>query len=121
MSLVGKLVERDGALFVVYESTRYSEPILDRLWWRVERVNRNPYNARWPQAGDTAKKSAGDGGVWHCWNDGGVTGDVVFNPKTEAAHRDVEPVPCPKVRRGVKTRWKDGRWEKLLKSGWTPA
>src|SRR5688572_25756657 len=34
-----------------------------------------------------------------------------------------EPIPCPKVRRGIETRWNGtyGRWEKLLKVGWVPA
>jgi hypothetical protein len=36
----------------------------------------------------------------------------------------VEPIPYPKVRKGVETRWHkwNGRWEKYLKAqGWVPA
>ena len=29
-----------------------------------------------------------------------------------------EPVPCPKVRAGIETRWHEGHWQKLLKKGW---
>lgn len=36
----------------------------------------------------------------------------------EAAHVETIPVPPPKVRAGIETRWKDGRWERLLKRGW---
>ncbi len=32
-----------------------------------------------------------------------------------------EPIPSPKVRNGIATRWIDGRWEKCLKRGWVPA
>lgn len=40
---------------------------------------------------------------------------------TEAVKVEETPVPCPKVRKGIATRWYRGRWEKLLKSGWTIA
>lgn len=34
-------------------------------------------------------------------------------------HYEVTPVPCPKVRKNIKTRWQSGRWEKYLKTqGW---
>ena len=33
----------------------------------------------------------------------------------------VEPVPMPKVRKGIETRYRNGRWEKLLKKGWVAA
>lgn len=33
-----------------------------------------------------------------------------------------EPVPCPKVRKGIETRWNPrGWWEKRLAKGWTAA
>lgn len=31
------------------------------------------------------------------------------------------PIPCPKVRKGIETKWLQGRWAKLLKSGWVSA
>ena len=34
-------------------------------------------------------------------------------------HTDITPVPCPKVRKGIETRWKSGLWEKYTKAhGW---
>ena len=39
--------------------------------------------------------------------------------KTKAIDTVIEPVPCPKVRKGMETRWYRGRWEKYLKTkGW---
>lgn len=32
-----------------------------------------------------------------------------------------EEVPRPKVRKNIQVRWKDGRWEKLLREGWVSA
>lgn len=31
------------------------------------------------------------------------------------------PIPCPKVRRGVQVRYRDGVWQKCLKKGWVYA
>ena len=41
--------------------------------------------------------------------------------KTKSIHTIVEAIPCPKVRKGIETRWYNGRWEKLLKTGWKSA
>ena len=41
--------------------------------------------------------------------------------KTESIHTTTEPMPCPKVRKGIETRYRWGKWEKLLKSGWVLA
>lgn len=39
--------------------------------------------------------------------------------QTQSIDTIIEPVPCPKVRKGVETRWMNGKWEKYLKSqGW---
>ena len=29
------------------------------------------------------------------------------------------PIPAPKVRKGIPVRWRNSRWEKALKTGWT--
>lgn len=32
------------------------------------------------------------------------------------------PIPCPKVRKGIDTQWRNGKWEKYLKTrGWVLA
>ena len=34
-------------------------------------------------------------------------------------YSELQPIPCPKVRKGIRTRYIGGRWERLLKSvGW---
>jgi hypothetical protein len=43
--------------------------------------------------------------------------------KTEATKTEVIPVRCPKVKKGINTRYNGykGQWEKELKSGWCVA
>jgi len=41
--------------------------------------------------------------------------------KTESIDTITEPIPCPKVRKGIETRYRNGVWEKELKSGWITA
>jgi len=39
--------------------------------------------------------------------------------KTESIHTTIDPLPCPKVRKGIETRYRWGKWEKYLKTqGW---
>ena len=42
--------------------------------------------------------------------------------RTQAVKQETEDIPCPKVRAGIETRFRNGRWEKWLKAkGWVPA
>ena|SRR3990167_693438 len=41
---------------------------------------------------------------------------------TRALAIETEPIPAPKVRKGLEVRYRDGRWQKYLKSeGWIAA
>ena len=47
---------------------------------------------------------------------------LVDGGKTKSVHTAVEPVPCPRIRKGIETQWNNGRWEKYLKAnGWVAA
>ena len=53
-----------------------------------------------------------------CWSESPMRGDQ------KAMRVDAEPFPCPKVRKGIETRYYYGQWEKYLKSskrGWVLA
>jgi len=42
--------------------------------------------------------------------------------KTVSIDTIIEPIPCPKVRKGIETRWEHGNWQKYLKNqGWVTA
>lgn len=116
--LTGKIQERDGKLYVVYETTLENEPILKRLWWLVERTTGNPWNASRPTLGNTARPCGH--GIWHTWNPENIsTGYVYVDGTKEAVFVEMLPVPCPKIRSGILTRWNSGAWEKCTKTkGW---
>jgi hypothetical protein len=113
-------VENEGTshevIFVRYETTWSSEPVLQTMWWRVDRVVRDPYRPAWPKTGDVVVSRGSDD-----WSGPGYS---VRFPGNRQAERDArEPIPCPKVRVGVETRWNryTSQWEKLLKKGWVRA
>lgn len=42
--------------------------------------------------------------------------------QTRSLAVETEPIPAPKVRKGIETRYRDGRWQKYLRSeGWVNA
>jgi hypothetical protein len=47
--------------------------------------------------------------------------DLVNGPRTKSTQTDIEPIPCPKVRKGINTQYRFGVWEKELKTGWCKA
>lgn len=122
--LTGKLAERDGALFVVYESPLENTPKLHRFWWKVHQVRGNVWNAYRPETGDTLRRFPGQD-EWHA-SRGSVAsisaGSVWFPAGLPATHIEELDVPCPKVRKGTATRWYRGAWQKYSKrEGWIPA
>jgi hypothetical protein len=41
---------------------------------------------------------------------------------TKCIKQEIVPIPCPKVRKGIATRWANSRWEKYLQAfGWIAA
>lgn len=120
MSLQGVLREREGKLYVVYETTKDSEPTLVRMWWPVQQTRGNAYNMNRPEPGDKATSS---GDWWMCYREGcGSTGSVSFPGNTQATFVETEAVPPPKVRKGIEIRWYQGHWEKYSKrEGWIRA
>ncbi len=52
-----------------------------------------------------------------------VSGELTNGGSTRAIITEEIPIPCPKVRAGIETRWNEYKkqWEKCLKSGWARA
>src|SRR5439155_1210749 len=57
MPMQGKLVDRDGALHVLYQTTFDGEPIRRSLYWKVVQSIGNPYGHERPAAGDSGSYS----------------------------------------------------------------
>lgn len=106
-----------GKWWVVTEFSRYDEPIILRMWW------------------DTGMDACGDrfqeldGSLLDCRGNGRyITRKekvMIFLPgggKQQAGRVDKEEYPCPRVKKGIETKYESGEWFKYLKSkGWVPA
>jgi len=118
--MLGKLVERDGALHVHYSYAQDDVRELVNIFWRVEQIKGNAYNGNRPSAGDTCNSVPND--WWSCYREGrGPTGEVYF-PGNMRGVLEVTPIAPPKVRKGIEIRYANGRWEKCSKAkGWIHA
>ncbi len=126
MSMQGKITTRDGQLFVLYETAHTDEPKITRLWWAVTCSIGSPHGG-WerPKDGDLADYSSGScTGQWstrdpetHRRTGGVETG----SGSVQAVYRETVDAPAPKIRKGIESRWSNGRWQKALKSGWVDA
>jgi len=115
----GTLVERNGQLYVSTTNCSWSTPERVTLFWPVAEIQGNPYNGMRAEAGDVATYQR------TCWT---ITAPAGFpskgsvrckgNGDTPAEFVEREPISAPKTRKGVETRYYEGRWQKLLKAGW---
>lgn len=113
--LEGTILKEKDEIFVRYESTFSSEPVLQIIYWKVERTVKDAgAGGEWPVSGDVVRLNTGDRG----WRGRGYT--VLFDGNGQAARVERKAVPCPPTR-GKQARWYMGRWEKLMARGWIPA
>lgn len=121
MSLYGKIEQRKAswdkdenkipeAWFVRYETTMSNEPTRVISRWKVT------YSQGILKDGQEVSWNGAD--PWHGYTS--ALGSIKIWTEKEGENECL-PCPCPKVRKGIETRWISGRWEKHLKSGWTPA
>lgn len=105
--------------FVDYSSASYNVPEINTISYRVIEARRRGMNA--PLAPELAAGLTVDhagASTWQAYRQGGYL-VLITEPDGSVA---TVPAPPPKVRRGIETRWYQGRWEKLLQTkGWVPA
>jgi hypothetical protein len=118
--MVGKIVSRDGKLFVLYETSDFSEPKITHIWWQIVRTTGNPYHCNRPAEGDVATFRGNGEWSTHDGKTNVTSGSVnTGSGDSKAAHVVTFSAPAPKVRSNVETRWQDGRWQKYSKrQGW---
>jgi len=117
MPMQGKIVDRNGALHVLYQTTFEAEPVRRSLYWKVIRTAGNPYGHERPAAGDSVIYSGSGSWAVTSRRAGGVsTGDG----SAEAAFVEDAPVPPP-LARGKELRWYQGRWQRMTAKGWIDA
>ena len=117
MAMQGKLVDRNGALHVLYQTTFDAEPVRRSLYWKVLQTTGNTYGHERPTAGDSVSYAAA--GSWNVTSR--KAGSVsTGNGSAEAAFVEDAPVPPPAAR-GKGLRWYQGRWQRLSAKGWIDA
>ena len=108
---------KDGYLCVRIENPLWSEPLQITRWYPFTKDARREFEHL---AGHPAVDER-DG--WY--SIGGRIGS--YGPvrlhmpdggNTLPVAEELTPIPCPKVRAGLITRYEDGAWQKRMKSGW---
>lgn len=118
MSLIGRLIQYDReTLAVEYESTFTGEPKMIRQIWPIGsyRLTGMSYCTLQDAIGKPATIRDGAVSVY-LGNGNHLNGNLVNGGSTQSIKTETLDVPRPKCR--VETRWKNGRWEKLLRTGW---
>lgn len=118
--LEGKLCYRGGWLCFEYQSTQFNEPQRVRQYWRIMPAD----NLIVDSDGCYAYLDTRYGGAIVQYKMGKETHSAWSQeiPVASKCHETiVEDYPCPKVRKGIETRYRNGRWEKYLRSGWAAA
>lgn len=109
-------IDSTGKMFVVSEYSLQSTPIIARVSWPVVAIKGNPYRgAPVPKDGDLLNHNLGSTGSNHINNDYTV---YIESMQTRGTLEEI-PFPCPKVRKGIETRYYFGEWQKYSKvHGW---
>lgn len=122
--LLGRIGYRDGWMCAVIGMPGFDEPMMVTNWWPIERVYPGEREvldltgARcelYPEGRVIFKMGTSPTALW------GRERHLADGGKTLPIHTENIPIPPPKVRKGIETRYHAGNWHKKLKSGWTYA
>lgn len=99
----------DGSWFVEHLTTRDSEPVLVRMWWRALQVQRREHGRL---VEENERIHYQGFGVYH-----GATASVRIDGSAQAVRVEESPIAAPK--RAKVTRWRFGCWQKhIAQHGW---
>ena len=135
------LARVDGILYVVGEFNETREPMIRRFYWPVLRTSGwipcwfdpdssgeycrtcgqrkiSPLHTLTPET----LNLGGRDGVYGGLLSNGARYTVEIDPRGKAVKIEEIPIPAPKVRAGIETRYHNGEWQKCLKAtGWVSA
>ena len=120
----GTILKRDnGKLAIECLSFHYAKPEMTRHVWEIDSYT---FTGLWRgNEGHAIGREAtiSDGRVnVYLGNGAYLEGRLKDGGQTHAVVVETIPVPSPKVRKDVETRWRDGRWQKYMKrGGWIDA
>jgi hypothetical protein len=126
---------RDGWLCVVAEYVGYDKPQLERTWYPAFECT--SYDAMKVRGAPCEPCKMSGSGIYYATVPGGEMHVGLSEPiklpdyemrvtlkdcgKTMPIHMENVPIPCPKVRKGVQTKWQYPCWRKLTAKGWVSA
>lgn len=116
------LAKREGWLCVVSEDTMEAEPELYRNFYPCFRIGEREYKEDYSGKYDLYQGTFA--GEYIVFFENGMKRKLQLcdGGRTRTIHHEREPVPLPKVRKGIETRWSHGEWQKYLKQrGWVAA
>jgi hypothetical protein len=116
------LVDLDGQLCVLYETTFDSEPTINRLWWPTGQRTCDIRNSYGPSLIGQALVQCGHSEHGYRFIDSSmpkVTINLKDRGRTEAIKVERIPAPMPpaKLVRGKPVRWHNGQWMRDLAQG----
>jgi len=131
----------DGKLMIRNDDTDSRDPVRRSLWWPVLRTSgwlpcwftpatSDPsrcvhceQHADAPiHRAEAALRLSGYDGRYGGQHANGNRYAVEIDPRGQAVKVLETPIACPKVRKGIETRWYRGTWQKYLKAqGWVIA
>jgi hypothetical protein len=113
-----------GWLCVKYTDSHYIKPEMTVLYWPIMHGYRPDFQETFPEL-DTDAELHGDRGAYTFYRGLGHYSPILTlkdGGKTKPIKSETFPIPCPKVRKGIETRFERGYWQKYLKSeGWVAA
>ena len=113
--MIGHLTLIGRDYHVVTSNTEYAQPVRVLTGWRVLNARVTGPPAPELQAGLEVQYLTGSNDTWQTYRHGAY---LILTTEHEG-WTSAAPLPCPKVRAGVETRYRDGRWQKYLKArGW---
>jgi len=113
-----------SALYIAWTTNEYSTPRQVTQYWPTTESAADTIRFL-AEAGKTladvelhrghpGEYSFRTGGAWSSW----VRCNLTNGGRTLPDHTEVIDLPAPKVRKGIEVRYRNGRWQKCLRTGW---
>lgn len=122
-----ELVKRDGKIYIRSEYTQGSQPVRTIMYWPVSHANAVigevfPLPARRADSGLYNVRREPDLNKADCGYDAHFSVYLPEGGNTKAEIVENVDYPCPRVRKGIETRYHNGSWQKYSKrEGWIAA
>ena len=117
--LTGTLQQDGRKWYIESVYSQFDRPVLTGTRWEVRDFTRRGAVCFAPEPAPGLPMTYGDSDQWSTYHQGGYLVAMTIHEGTVIPE---QPIPQPKVRKGIEARYRNGRWEKYTKAhGWTAA